>query len=142
MHAYAAETQINADPVRVWAVLVDASAWPQWDSGVTGVTGEIALGNRITIASAAAPGRSFPVKVTTFEPPSRLVFTGGMPLGLFRGVRTYTLAASGTGTALAMREEYSGPLLGLIWRSMPDLQPSFDQFCRGLKARVEAEPAL
>jgi hypothetical protein len=37
-----------------------------------------------------------------------------------------------------MREEYSGPMLGLIWRSMPDLQPSFDQFAAGLKKRVES----
>ena len=36
-----------------------------------------------------------------------------------------------------MREEYTGPLLPLIWRSMPDLQPSFDRLARGLKARVE-----
>jgi uncharacterized protein YndB with AHSA1/START domain len=140
-HTYSAETHIDADPARVWAVLVDASSWPQWDSGVTAVTGEIAAGNRITIASAAAAGRSFPVTVTTFEAPSRLVFTGGMPLGLFRGVRTYTLDPAGTGTTFAMREEYSGPLLGLIWRSMPDLQPSFDQFSRGLKAQVESHPA-
>ena len=36
-----------------------------------------------------------------------------------------------------MREEYTGPLLGLIGRSIPDLQPSFDQFARGLAARVQ-----
>jgi hypothetical protein len=36
-----------------------------------------------------------------------------------------------------MREEYTGPLLGPIWRSMPDLGPSFEQFARGLKARAE-----
>jgi hypothetical protein len=29
-------------------------------------------------------------------------------------------------------------LLGLIWRSMPDLGPSFDRFAQGLKRRVEA----
>jgi hypothetical protein len=27
-----------------------------------------------------------------------------------------------------MREEYTGPLLPLIWRSTPDLGPSFRQF--------------
>jgi len=53
-----------------------------------------------------------------------LRFSGGMPLGLFRGVRTY--------------EEYTGPLLPLIWRSMPDLGPSFQQFATGLKQRVES----
>ena len=36
-----------------------------------------------------------------------------------------------------MREEYRGPLLPLIWRSMPDLGPSFEQFARGLKRRAE-----
>jgi hypothetical protein len=72
-------------------------------------------------------------------PPARLRFSGGMPLGLFRGVRTYELApAAGGGTAFHVREEYAGPLLGLFWRSMPDLGPSFDQFARGLKLRVES----
>jgi hypothetical protein len=36
-----------------------------------------------------------------------------------------------------MREEYSGPLLPLIWRSMPDLGSSFRRFATGLKQRVE-----
>jgi hypothetical protein len=63
--------------------------------------------------------------------------SGGMPLGLFKGVRTYRVAPEGGRTRFTMREEYTGPLLPLIWRSMPDLQPSFDRFARGLKARVE-----
>jgi hypothetical protein len=77
------------------------------------------------------------VKVTTFEPGSRLVFSGGMPLGLFKGVRTYSLTPAGGSTSFRMREEYSGPLLGMMWRSMPDLAPSFKQFAQGLKQRVE-----
>jgi hypothetical protein len=36
-----------------------------------------------------------------------------------------------------MREEYSGPLLPLIWRSMPDPDPSFRPFADGLKRRAE-----
>jgi hypothetical protein len=62
-----------------------------------------------------------------------------MPLGLFRGVRTYELAEQGNGsTEFRMREEYAGPLVGLIWRSMPDLGPSFDQFAQGLKQQAES----
>ena len=61
-----------------------------------------------------------------------------MPLGLFRGVRTFTLSpADPSGTEFKVREEYTGPLLGMIWRSMPDLQPSFDKFASGLKAQAE-----
>jgi uncharacterized protein YndB with AHSA1/START domain len=138
MRFYESRAEIAAPPEAVWSVLVDGAAWPAWDSGVDGVDGRIAQGEKITIRSKASPGRAFPVKVTALEPGRRLEFSGGMPLGLFRGVRTYTLAPVGAGTTFHMREEYTGPLLGLIWRSMPDLQPSFDRFAAGLKGRVES----
>ena len=66
-------------------------------------------------------------------------FTGGMPLGLFKGVRTYTLSADTSGgTLFSMHEEYPGPLVGSIGKSIPDLGPSFQKFASGLKARVES----
>ncbi len=139
MRAYEAGTVINATPDRIWSILTDAPGWSTWESGVDKVDGRIAPGETITIHSKVAPGRAFPVKVTTFESSSKLVFSGGMPLGLFKGVRTYTLARQGDGaTRFHMREEYSGPLLGMMWRSMPDLQPSFDTFVNGLKQRAES----
>ena len=138
MKSYEAAATIAADPEAIWAVLVDGAAYPEWDSGVTGVDGEIAPGGRIKVVSEAAPGRSFPVKVTEFEPGKRMRWSGGMPLGLFKGVRTFTLDPKENGTTgFTVREEYSGPLLPLIWRSMPDLGPSFTQFANGLKARAE-----
>jgi hypothetical protein len=137
MKHYEATATIAAGPDDVWAVLVDGAHWPTWDSGVEAVEGAIAEGRKVTIRSSAAPSRAFPVKVTVFEPFRRLVFSGGMPLGLFRGERTYTLTPDGEDTLFRMHEEYTGPMLGLIWRSMPDLQPSFDQFASGLKKRVE-----
>jgi hypothetical protein len=66
-------------------------------------------------------------------------WSGGMPLGLFRGERTFTLIQGESGeTDFKLREEYTGPLLGVIWRSMPDLGPSFEKFAQGLKQRAEA----
>lgn len=138
MKHYEAMSTIAATPAQVWEVLTDARSWPSWDSGVTGVEGRLGPGEKVRISSAAVPGRAFPVRVTAFDAPHRLVFTGGMPLGLFRGVRTYTLSPDSQGAVFTMREEYTGPLLGLIWRSMPDLQGSFDQFAAGLKRRVES----
>ena len=138
MKSYEAAATIAADPEAIWAVLVDGTGYPDWDSGVTSVDGQITPGGRIKVVSAAAPGRSFPVKVTEFEPGKRMTWTGGMPLGLFKGVRTFTLEPAGNdSTRFTLREEYTGPLLPLIWRSMPDLGPSFSQFANGLKARAE-----
>jgi hypothetical protein len=44
---------------------------------------------------------------------------------------------AGEATKFTMPEEYTGPFLPMIWKSMPDLQPSFDKFARGLKQRAE-----
>lgn len=118
--------------------LSDGATWSNWDSGVEAVEGKIEMGGSLKIRSQAAPGRAFPVKVTCFEPPAQLRFSGGMPLGLFRGTRTYEVSPTANGhVTFRMREEYTGPLLPLIWGSMPDLAPSFQQFAEGLKQRVE-----
>ena len=138
MRYYEATSTIAASAEAVWDVLVDGASWSAWDSGVDAVEGRIAMGETLKIRSQAAPGRAFPVKVTAFAPPARLRFSGGMPLGLFRGVRTYEVSGDAGEVAFRMREEYSGPLLPLIWRSMPDLGPSFQRFATGLKQRVES----
>jgi hypothetical protein len=137
MKHYESTALIEARPEAVWAILTDAPAYADWDSGVVRVEGTIAPQEKIKVVSEANPKRAFGVKVTEFAPAGRMVWSGGMPLGLFRGVRTFTLTPEGESTRFAMREEYTGPMLPLIWRSMPDLQPSFEQFARGLKARAE-----
>jgi hypothetical protein len=138
MKAYDASAAIRASSDAIWDVLVDAPGYTRWDSGVERVDGRIGPGEKITVVSMANPGRAFPVRVTEFEPGRRMVWSGGMPLGLFKGVRTFTLTPQGDGvTAFTVREEYTGPLLPLIWRSMPDLAPSFRQFAAGLKSRAE-----
>jgi hypothetical protein len=135
--SFEASSLIAATPEQIWPVLIDIRAWPEWDSGVTKVVGRLAQGEKLTITVAANPGRAFPVRVTELIEPSRMVFRGGMPLGLFTGQRTYTLAVEDTQTRFTMREEYSGPLAGMIVRSIPDLGPSFHTFADGLKKRVE-----
>jgi hypothetical protein len=66
-----------------------------------------------------------------------MVFRGGMPFGLFTGQRTYTLGFEDSDTRFTMREEYTGPLAGMIFRSIPDLRPSFQRFADGLKKQAE-----
>ncbi len=137
MRAFEASADIAADAETVWAVLTDGDAYTSWDSGVIGLEGRIAEGEKLKVTSSANPGRAFPVEVVELDRPRRMVWQGGMPLGLFKGVRTFSLEPAATGTRFHTREEYSGPLAPLIGRSIPDLQPSFDQFAAGLKARAE-----
>jgi hypothetical protein len=138
MKSYESSATIAAPPERVWSILTDGAAYPDWDSGVVRVEGRIAPGEKIKVVSEVNPNRAFPVKVTQLDAPRAMEWTGGMPLGLFKGVRRFTLTPQNGTTRLDVREEYTGPMLPMIWRSMPDLQPSFDQFTSGLKARAEA----
>jgi hypothetical protein len=129
--------QIESAPDAVWAVLVDGAGWTSWDSAVVKVDGTIAPGEKVTVYPEVNPKRGFPVKVVEFEPGRRMTWRGSLPLGLFTGTRTYVLTPQDGGTRFEMREEYTGPMAGLIFGSVPDLQPSFDRFAAGLKARAE-----
>ncbi len=140
MKFYESSANIQADPDAIWAILTDAPGFARWENGVVRVEGTIAPGETIKVVSEADPDRTFPVKVSGWEPGRRMEWSGGMPLGLFRGVRTFTLTPNGGGdTTVKVREEYTGALLGMMWRSMPDLGPSFAKFTDGLKRQAEAQ---
>jgi len=135
---YEATANIKASPERIWAVLTYAPHYPDWNTTVDRVEGKIAPGETVKVLVKVNPGRAFPVKITEFKPGQRMVWSGGMPLGLFKGVRTYTLTKLGNGeTRFDMREEYTGPMLGMIWKSIPDLGPAFQEFAQSLKRAAE-----
>jgi hypothetical protein len=135
---FAVSTTINAPPEKVWSVLEAAADWPSWNTTVGRVEGTIADGSTIKLFVKLNPGRAFPVRVGDWRPPSGMTWTGGMPLGLFKGVRTFTLTpAAGGGTDFAMEEVFSGPLSPLIGRTIPDMQPAFEEFAACLKSRAE-----
>jgi hypothetical protein len=60
-----------------------------------------------------------------------------MPLGLFKGERTFTLQPGADGVEFSMREDYTGWLAPLIGALVPDLQPAFDEFARDLKRAAQ-----
>jgi hypothetical protein len=140
MKSFASSATIQASPEAIWRILTDASGYPSWNTTVSRVDGLIGLGERVTVRAKAAPGRAFPVKVVAFDAPRRMVWSGGMPLGLFRGERVFELrATAGVGVEFTMREDYTGWLAPLITKSIPDLQPAFDEFVACLKARAEGK---
>jgi hypothetical protein len=126
-----------APPHAVWSTLLDVGAWPTWDSGVTKVEGEARDGGKVMVHSEVSPGRAFPVRVAIDGDRRVMTWTGGTPLGLFKGVRTFRVTTAGDGCEVEVREQFTGPLVGPMAKRMPDLQPSFDRLADGLKARCE-----
>lgn len=91
MKSFASSTTIQAAPEAIWRILTDAAGYTSWNTTVSRVDGLIALGERVTVHAKVAPGRAFPVKVVAFDAPIRMVWSGGMPLGMFKGERTFEL---------------------------------------------------
>jgi uncharacterized protein YndB with AHSA1/START domain len=137
MKQYQASTTINASPEVIWNILTDAEGYPAWDLSMDHIEGKLALGETVKFLTKLS-SQVFPVKVTAFEPNKRMVLTGGMPLGLFKSERTHTLIPEKDGqTKFHTEEIFSGLLLPVFGKNIPDLTDNFKSFVAALKKQAE-----
>ena len=129
--------RIQAKPEQIWSLLTNAAEFPRWNSTVTSIEGQIALGQKIAVRVPIAPKRVFKLKVSAFEPGRRMVWQDGAP-PMFKGVRTYTLSPATDGsTEFSMVEVFSGLMLPMIAGSLPDFAPAFERYAADLKRAAE-----
>ena len=115
-----------------------STQYTSWNPAVLDIKGNIAAGEKIKLTSIVNPDREFTLTVSEFDPPHQMAWSDGMPLGLFKGVRTYSVTENGDGSCeFSMEEVYSGLLAPLITKSIPDMSDSFEQFADGLKSAAE-----
>lgn len=140
MRENSAAIDIAAPVDKVWAIIADTPSYPSFDPTCIRVVGpKAALDVKLRVYSTFSPERAFPVKVTAYAPPRLMEWTGGMPLGLFKGVRTFRIDETGPGKCrLEIHEVFSGPMLMVIGRTLPDMTEAFEGFCRGVKELAEA----
>ena len=129
---------IQATPQTVWDLLTDLDSYADWNPTIISIQGDVTVGGMVKLVSTVDPKRTFKVSVTELTPPRRMLWADGMPLGLFRGVRTYDLAPADGGTVFTMTEDYTGPLAGLVTKAIPDMSESCTQIADGLKVAAEA----
>jgi len=136
---YVSACLINASPAAVWAILTDTARYAEWNPEIIGVEGQFALGQRITARVRLGSGaiRRVPMRVTAFEAPHRMEWTGGLPFGLFVGRRTFTVTPAAEGAEFRLHLRMSGPLASMIGKSVGDRQPEVDSFAAGLRDRAE-----
>ncbi|WP_224816262.1 SRPBCC domain-containing protein [Hasllibacter sp. MH4015] len=132
MRFYEAKRVIAASPERIWPILTDARRLQDGTFGITKIEGQIAEGRTITLWSEVDPKRAFKLRVDRLNPPGEMVWSSGMPLGLFRGTRWFRLRPVADGTEFHMREDYTGPMAGIIFKQIPDLTASMEQFAAAL----------
>lgn len=137
MKKYETSIDIAAPESAVWQVLTqDMPANPE-PFGILRIEGALQNGSRLKLWSEVDPKRAFALQVVSFESPHKMVWQGGMPLGLFKGTRTFSLTPGSEGTRFEMREVFEGLLSGMIVKSILDLTPSFEKFAKTLKRKAE-----
>jgi hypothetical protein len=137
MKTVSATTQIDAPPMAVWAVLTDLGRYPEWNPLFREASGEVAVGERITLrAVQPANGRLMTVKATIVaaDPGAELRWASSLP-AIMSGEHSFVLTPLDGGTRLAQTEIYGGLLAATV--SVPRTETIFQAMNDALKQRVE-----
>ena len=136
------EIEIDATPERVWQVLTDFAAYPQWNPFITRADGEARRGRRLTLRMQPAGGRGMTFRPTVLEAAQgrQLRWLGRLLVpGLFDGEHRFTIRPLGDGQVrLVQQEDFRGLLVPLLARSLDRRTlPAFEQMNQALKRRAE-----
>ena len=136
--AIAVTKSIEAADTTVWNLLTDLHEHSRWNSTVTSIEGNVALGGRVSFMVPEAPGQTFREKVVAYDEAKSMVWRlSRWPLLV--GERTYRLTpGSQDSTQLTIDEVLQGLLLPLIAKSLPDFGMMFERTASDLKAAAEA----
>ena len=128
---------INASKEKIWKTLTDFEKYPEWNSFIKSVTGEVKVGNQIQIK---LQGMTFKPIVLTFKENTELKWLGHLWFkGLFDGEHKFKLNDNGNGTTnFEQSENFSGILVKLFAKSLDkDTKNGFEQMNLELKLRAE-----
>jgi hypothetical protein len=139
MRTFSVSIKIARPPEVIWSVLTDAARYSEWATGIHRLEGQIANGEVLQLFTNSKPQRPMALRVNGLVAPKTFTLSGGLPLNLFKGDRTFTLTPQRDGTTeFSMGEVFSGFLAPVLGRRLPDLTPSFEAFAAGLKQTCES----
>ena len=142
MAVYRTAFPVEASPERVWTVLSDFAAWPDWNPSVPRISGECQVGSklRMTLAMPGRPSANVTAVVTAAEPHRSLHWHGSVGGDrIFAGTRQFDIAPQPDGTAVVTHvEDVSGLLFPVFKAVMGDaIQHHHDNLNMALKNRAE-----
>lgn len=140
MKTSSASIDIDAPAAKIWAIVTDAPSHPSFDPNCIRIQGgKAAEGVWLRIYDTLGPERGYLMRVASFSPPRIMIWVGGSRFALLRRMRTFAIEErTRTACHFTLKEEFSGPMLRLARRSIPDMTEAFEGFCRGLKELAEA----
>jgi hypothetical protein len=139
MKTTSATIDIEAPPMAVWAILTDLGRYREWNPLFREASGEIAVGNRITLRSAhPATGQMMTVKpkIIVAEPGVELRWAASLP-GIMSGEHSFSLGPVSGGTRLVQSESFRGLLVPFSGKTFASAGASFQALNEALRKRAE-----
>ena len=131
---------IAATPERVWAVLADLAAYPEWNPFIRSASGRLAEGARLTVRLTPVGGRAmtFRPKVLAARPGEQLRWIGRLIVaGIFDGTHQFALEDLGGRTRLTQSETFRGLLVPFTGKTIARTEAGFHALNQALKDRAE-----
>lgn len=135
------EIEIDAPPERVWAVVTDFAAYPEWNPFIRRISGELRIGARLEVRIEPPGGRAMTFKpaVQVVEANRELRWLGRLLVpGIFDGEHSHRIEPLDPGRSRFIESErFSGVLVGLFKRTLQKTETGFGQMNDALKVRAE-----
>ncbi len=134
---------IDATPERIWEILTDFAAYPQWNPFITKITGEVRAG-AVLVVQLTLPGKpsmNFKPTLKVADRPRELRWAGQvLAPGLFDGEHGFEIERLESGRCrLRHVETFSGVLVPLFIPALQDTtRAGFEAMNQALKSRAEA----
>jgi hypothetical protein len=139
------EIEIDAPPERVWQVVTDFAAYPDWNPFIRRIGGELREGARLEVRIEPRGGRGMTFKPTVraVEPNRELRWLGRLLApGLFDGEHSLRVEPlEGDRSRFVQSERFSGVLVGLGKGTLAKTEAGFEEMNVALKQRAEQPPA-
>jgi hypothetical protein len=133
--------EIDAPPERVWAVITDFAAYPEWNPFIRGISGELREGAslEVRIEPPGARATTFKPTIRTVEPNRELRWLGRLLVpGIFDGEHSLGIEPlESSRSRFVQSERFSGILVGLVKGTLKKTDAGFEQMNAALKTRVE-----
>ena len=139
------DIEIDAPADRVWEILTNLGAYPQWNPFIVEAAGDLRQGGRLELA-IRPPGRkamTFEPLVLEWQPPRRFVWLGRLGVrGIFDGKHIHEVEPLGENRSrYTQREQFNGVLVPFMGGVLRDTKKGFEMMNEALKSGAEGPAA-
>ena len=124
MKELSTEIEFDGTPQEVWTTLTDLQTYPQWNTFIEKVDGELTVGAKLDVRLQPVDERGITMHPTVLaaEPGRELRWIGHLMIpGIFDGEHRFLIEEAGPGRVrFTQSERFGGIMVPLLWKKLRD----------------------